>query len=223
MTPNYIFVFVMVAATLAAVLHAVLRPVAWTDDETRLAIVGPAGLGILLFLGSVAAGVATAVHPRLDPGPAGRDAAALIVASGVALRHLPAGRSFRGGPLAPPEPTDPLSQAEPAAPPPPGWLRLGWGFGIPIAWMVASLLVLPLVVYVISYLPWAALGNRLTDTWPPGHTGQTLLDLTKSMYDYHNNLRATHAASSPWWAWPLDLKPVWFYQDSFASNTGRDL
>jgi hypothetical protein len=39
------------------------------------------------------------------------------------------------------------------------------------------------------------------------------------MYDYHNNLRATHAASSPWWAWPANLKPVWFYQDSFAGNT----
>jgi hypothetical protein len=23
-------------------------------------------------------------------------------------------------------------------------------------------------------------------------------------------LRASHPASSPWWAWPLDLKPVWF-------------
>ena len=39
------------------------------------------------------------------------------------------------------------------------------------------------------------------------------------MYDYHNGLRATHAASSPYWAWPLDLKPVWFYQDSFAAGT----
>jgi hypothetical protein len=39
------------------------------------------------------------------------------------------------------------------------------------------------------------------------------------MYDYHNNLRATHAASSPWWAWPFDLKPVWFYQGNFAANT----
>ena len=39
------------------------------------------------------------------------------------------------------------------------------------------------------------------------------------MYDYHNNLRAGHAASSPWWAWLLDLKPVWFYQHGFANNT----
>ncbi|MEZ4596132.1 MAG: hypothetical protein R3C32_04385 [Chloroflexota bacterium] len=46
---------------------------------------------------------------------------------------------------------------------------------------------------------------------PAGHAGQTLWDLTLQMYNYHNNLRVPHAASSPWWAWPLNLKPVWFY------------
>jgi hypothetical protein len=39
------------------------------------------------------------------------------------------------------------------------------------------------------------------------------------MYRYHDELRVGHAASSPWWAWPLDLKPVWFYQEGFANNT----
>ena len=39
------------------------------------------------------------------------------------------------------------------------------------------------------------------------------------MYRYHDELRATHAASSPWWAWPLDLKPVWYYQQGFANHT----
>jgi hypothetical protein len=55
--------------------------------------------------------------------------------------------------------------------------------------------------------------------WPQGNAGQTLADLTRGMYEYHNNLRATHAASSPWWAWPGNLKPVWFYQESFAGPT----
>ena len=59
--PNYMFVIVMVGLTLAAVLHAVLRPVAWTDDETRLAIAGPALLGILVFLGC---GRRSASRPR---------------------------------------------------------------------------------------------------------------------------------------------------------------
>ena len=39
------------------------------------------------------------------------------------------------------------------------------------------------------------------------------------MYGYHNGLTAPHPASSPWWAWPLDLKPVWFYQEGLAGGT----
>jgi C-terminal four TMM region of protein-O-mannosyltransferase len=62
-------------------------------------------------------------------------------------------------------------------------------------------------------------GHQLIAGWPPGHEGQTLVQLTQEMYDYHNNLTAGHAASSPWWAWPLDLKPVWFYQEGLAGGT----
>jgi hypothetical protein len=219
--PNYFFVLVMVGLTLASVFYTVLRPVAWTDDETRLAIAGPAVLGIVVFLGAVAANVATTQFTlgsiSVEPIEA---AAALIVSSGIVYLVFRLAGSFGLGPLSPPlEEGDPLRSAPPASAPPAGWLRLGWGFGIPIVWMVGSLLLLPLAVYVISYLPWVALGNRLTDSWPPGHTGQTLIQLTQSMYDYHNNLRATHPASSPFWAWPLDLKPVWFYESSFAGNT----
>ena len=43
------------------------------------------------------------------------------------------------------------------------------------------------------------------------------------MYRYHNDLTAPHAASSPWWAWPLNLKPVWFYQGSFANDTAASI
>jgi hypothetical protein len=61
--------------------------------------------------------------------------------------------------------------------------------------------------------------HQLVEGWPAGNTGQTLVGLTGEMYRYHNNLTAAHAASSPWWAWPLNLKPVWFYQGSFANDT----
>ena len=81
-----------------------------------------------------------------------------------------------------------------------------------------TLAAVPLGVYIASYLPWAALGNQLITGWPIGNTGQTLTDLTASMYRYHDTLRVAHAASSPWWAWPLDLKPVWFFQSSFTAG-----
>jgi hypothetical protein len=90
--------------------------------------------------------------------------------------------------------------------------------------MLASLMAIPLALYVASYLPWAFVENhRILDNWPPGHTGQTLIQLTQQMYNYHNTLSQPHAASSPWWAWPFDLKPVWFYQQSFAANTAASI
>src|SRR5690606_8407408 len=118
----------------------------------------------------------------------------------------------------------PISPDAPVpAPPPDGWLRPG-GRGL-IGWLFAMfcLTAIPVAVYVALYLPWADLGNQIVPGFPAGNTGTTLWDLTRSMYDYHNNLRATHAASSPWWAWPLDLKPVWFYQTSFANDTAGSI
>ncbi len=124
----------------------------------------------------------------------------------------------------PPDADSPRALVPPASPPATGWLRPGWALGIPIVWMVGSLLAIPLVVYVLLYIPWALIeGHQLFAGWPPGHTGQTLVDLTAEMYRYHNDLTAPHAASSPWWAWPLNLKPVWFYQGSFANDTAASI
>src|SRR5919108_6043672 len=38
------------------------------------------------------------------------------------------------------------------------------------------------------------------------------------MFGYHFTLTASHPSSSPWWSWPLDLKPTWFYGESFDGN-----
>jgi hypothetical protein len=124
--------------------------------------------------------------------------------------------------------TDSPVALDPPAPASTGWTNPGWARGLPWIWALLCLALIPLVVYVLSYVPWAQPwhtdGPRLADgwplvgTWPPGHQGQTFFELQQGMYDYHNNLRATHAASSPWWAWPLDLKPVWFYSESFGEG-----
>jgi dolichyl-phosphate-mannose--protein O-mannosyl transferase len=35
------------------------------------------------------------------------------------------------------------------------------------------------------------------------------------MFGYHFNLVAGHASASPWWSWPLALKPTWFHVSNF--------
>jgi Gpi18-like mannosyltransferase/predicted membrane-bound dolichyl-phosphate-mannose-protein mannosyltransferase len=218
---NFLFLLVMLGLTVALAVLMALRPVRLTLDELRLMVVGPVVAGAVLLLAGIGLGMAGD-----SVVPAGLTAPRLLLAGGVLLgagglaylgAHL-AGR-LGSGPLAGPVAAEP--GVEPATPPAPrGWLRPGSGLlGLPWLAALAVITVIPLGIYILSYVPWIELGNRWAMGLPAGHTGQLFLDLQFSMYDYHNNLRATHAASSPWWAWPFDLKPVWFYKEDFAGGT----
>jgi hypothetical protein len=232
--PNYTFFILMLAITAIAAAVTAYHPIAWTREEYRFGIGAPLVIGLLATLAGLARGNGTALEVGLG---------GLGVSAGAAFAFWFGGR-LGFGPLAlPPAPDDPARFAAPAAPAPQGWLRLGSGFGLPAMWMSACILVLPFIVYIAFYLPWDMPWQTQTDatgplptiacwqfdqnlghcvnSWPaPGHTGQTLWDLTIQMYDYHNNLRASHAASSPWWAWPMDLKPVWFESVGYGPDTG---
>ncbi len=218
---NLPFILIMIGLTLATVALTVYRPVAWSDDEMRFAVAAPAAAGILIAFTGMALGGA---EDNIVLGPVQFTAVeagfALVLVGLLAYAAFNVGGRLGVGPMkAAPAPGAPPGPP-PASPAPEGWVRLGWGLGLPAVWLAASLLAIPLAVYVLTYLPWAMIENhRIVDGWPAGNTGETLLDLTRRMYEYHNNLTAAHAASSPWWAWPLNLKPVWFYQGSYAYST----
>ncbi len=42
----------------------------------------------------------------------------------------------------------------------------------------------------------------------------TVFDLQLRMFGYHAGIEATHPYSSPWWSWPLMLKPLWLYSNA---------
>src|SRR5207253_10582896 len=80
--------------------------------------------------------------------------------------------------------------------------------GVALAGLNAVLLfvafaVIPVILYVGSYVPWFG-GPTIPFHWD-------LVELTKQMYWYHSGLTAPHPAGSPWWSWPLVLKPVYWY------------
>ncbi|MDO8619325.1 MAG: phospholipid carrier-dependent glycosyltransferase [Candidatus Daviesbacteria bacterium] len=63
------------------------------------------------------------------------------------------------------------------------------------------ILLIVLCIYLLSYLPFFYLGFN----------GGQFLELQQQMWWYHTNLKATHAYASPWWTWPLNLVPVWYF------------
>ena len=223
---NYVFLLVMVAVVVVAVLANTIHPVAWTREELQFAIGAPVVLGLAAMVYGLARGDAT-VAIALGPvsvTPIELGLVALLGAGALWATFVGLGRIGFGPMAEPPEPDDPAAVLDPPTEAPRGWLRLGAGYGLPAIWLAVGLLVIPLGLYIVSYIPWAMVeGHRIVDDWPPGHTGQTLLDLTASMYNYHNSLSSAHPASSPWWAWAFDLKPVWFYEEGFAGSVSASI
>ena len=223
---NYLFLVIMVGLLMIAALANVLHPIKWTWEEVRFAVGAPIAAGLAIILFGLSRGDAAG---PIEIGPI-----ALSTLELGLLAFITAGVVWVGflllsrvgfGPFAPePTPDDPTAILEPPAEAPRGWLRLGTGWGLPAVWLALGLIVLPLGLYVASYLPWAAVENhQIVEGWPAGNTGETLLQVTERMYRYHNDLPNPHPASSPWWAWTLDLKPVWFYEEGFAGSTSGSI
>ncbi len=69
---------------------------------------------------------------------------------------------------------------------------------------VVFFILLPVGVYLGSYLPFFYSEG--------GKTFKDFIDLQLQMYHYHADLEATHPFTSPWYLWPLNIKPIWYYK-----------
>jgi predicted membrane-bound dolichyl-phosphate-mannose-protein mannosyltransferase len=107
-------------------------------------------------------------------------AGVLVAALAVTAYAYAAGRPGKGGPL-----------------------DLAAGKGKNAAFLFVSFAVIPVGIYLASYVHWFG--------GPTAPYGWDLVELTKQMYWYHSGLTSPHPAASPWWSWPLVLKPVYWY------------
>ncbi|EKD90187.1 MAG: dolichyl-phosphate-mannose-protein mannosyltransferase family protein [uncultured bacterium] len=69
-------------------------------------------------------------------------------------------------------------------------------------------ILLPPVIYLLSYTHYFLMGYNWND----------FLELHKQIWWYQTSLKATHPYSSPWWSWPLNLYPIWYFVD-YQKNT----
>jgi dolichyl-phosphate-mannose--protein O-mannosyl transferase len=73
--------------------------------------------------------------------------------------------------------------------------------GRELALTLTAFAVLPVLLYVLSYLPWQQQGHAWSDLWPH----------QKAIWNYHATLNATHPYFSKWWTWPWLVRPTWYY------------
>lgn len=72
--------------------------------------------------------------------------------------------------------------------------------------------IIPIVLYATCYLIYPK--NQVTFTNSIG----SIIQHSKSMYEYHSNLDATHPYSSAWYTWPISYKPVWYYTERYPND-----
>ncbi|MFC4253749.1 phospholipid carrier-dependent glycosyltransferase [Sinimarinibacterium flocculans] len=76
----------------------------------------------------------------------------------------------------------------------------------------------PLLIYWFSYLPFL---RSLQDA-PSLLSLDGLREILKSqrdIFDYHAKLTSTHPFQSPFWTWPINLKPLWIFTGEGSPRT----
>ena len=73
--------------------------------------------------------------------------------------------------------------------------------------LAAAWTVLPLAVYAAAYAPLVAAEGSLVS---PARWWVVLVESQFLMYSFHAGIAEVHAYQSPWWSWPLMMKPVWY-------------
>ena len=74
--------------------------------------------------------------------------------------------------------------------------------------MALAFIIVPLLVYMASYIPFFYYGNSFHD----------FLNLQSNMYGYHGGVTATHPYQSSWWQWPLMLKTVYLSVENLGNG-----
>ena len=90
---------------------------------------------------------------------------------------------------------------------PPAWTKGYWkALWIRLAWCVVFFILVPAGIYVASYAPYMLDGRFDLNV---------VLENQRYMLSYHTQLVDDHFFKSPWYEWPLIIKPIWFYMNNY--------
>lgn len=78
---------------------------------------------------------------------------------------------------------------------------------ITLLWCVLFFIIVPLIIYVLAYIPYMQVTDNPYDF-------EDILHNQEYMFNYHSDLKPDHVHpfASQWWSWPIDMRPVFLFQ-----------
>ncbi len=96
----------------------------------------------------------------------------------------------------------------------------GWAtkyFWLTCVCCILFFIIIPFAVYVLSFAP-------INYNNAEGNLVETVIESFKNMFDYHKNVTAVHPYQSPWFEWPLNIRPIFYYQGALLpENWGASI
>lgn len=106
---------------------------------------------------------------------------------------------------------------------------------LPILMGIVCFVIIPIIVYVLSYIPVFMDENEVAVYDVTDENGITTQEVVRpdslknfllyqySMFQYHSNIGKgedyhEHPFTSKWYTWPISYKPMWFYTNSYDDN-----
>ncbi|WP_250230128.1 phospholipid carrier-dependent glycosyltransferase [Anaeropeptidivorans aminofermentans] len=75
---------------------------------------------------------------------------------------------------------------------------------------VVFFIVVPVIIYLLSYLSYFN---------TPGYSGiKDILKNQMDMFSYHSELVSTHPYASPWWQWPVMIRPIFYFSKTLPDG-----
>lgn len=113
---------------------------------------------------------------------------------------------------------------------------------ITLACCVLFFVIVPLVIYVLSYIPFYYKTENfyftresfefltkypaLIKIFPDNDFGNFICSVIQgqiNMFDYHSNVFDSHPYSSVWWQWPLDVRPIFYFAYTISKNVRQGI
>ncbi len=82
-------------------------------------------------------------------------------------------------------------------------------------WCLLFFVAIPFGLYFAAYLPLTTLPHNVSDVWGSFWNYQV------NMFRYHSQLVADHFFASPWYEWPFDVRPIWYFSGENVDAQGH--
>jgi dolichyl-phosphate-mannose-protein mannosyltransferase len=84
-----------------------------------------------------------------------------------------------------------------------------WFSFLPLLLIPTALIVVPAVLYLLSYTQYMSLGHSIKE----------VIDMQKGIWHYHSQLTDPHPYYSAWYTWPWLVRPTWYYFHNNGNGT----